>query len=58
MKSVAELRVIIHHDYVLNSNAKFSIFVESRLVRNTHADLKLNLAASVNALGSLVDAVK
>ena len=58
MKSVAELRVIIHHDYVLNSDSKLSIFVETRLVRNAHADLKLNLAASVNALGTLVDTVK
>ena len=58
MKSVAELRMIIHHDHIFNSNAKLSILVESRLVRNTHTDLKLNLAASVNALGSLVDAVE
>ena len=58
MKSVAKLRVIINHDNVLNSNAEFTIFVESRLVRYTHAHLKLNLAASVNALGSLMDAIE
>ena len=58
MKSVAESRVIIDHDHVLNSDTKLSIFVESRFVRYAHADLKLNLAASVYALGTLVHAVK
>jgi hypothetical protein len=58
LESVSELRMLHNHDHVFNSDTEFAIFVETRLVRDTHANLELYLGASINTLGSFVHTVE
>ena len=48
------LWMLLTHDNVLDANSKFTLLVETRLIRDAHALLKLELVASAHAIWPLV----
>lgn len=55
-ESIIELRMLNHHDDILNSDTKLSILVVPRLIRDTHALNKFGGGTPGNTLWTLVHA--
>jgi hypothetical protein len=47
--------MFLAHLYVFNAETKFSIFVESRFIRDTHTDLKFGVVSTTYALRAFVN---